>query len=113
MAKRDVQPTGPAPSITGVSPDTGTILGGDSVIITGSKFTNTTEVDFGSVPAAEFTVNGDGSITATSPPQAAGTVDVRVTTQNTSAITAADQFTYKAPPASRTSARAAARPGST
>ena len=93
----DPRPAGP--SVSSVSPNAGSTLGGDSVVITGSKFTGATEVDFGA-EAAEFTVNTDGKITAVSPPQASGTIDVTVTKQgNTSAITAADQFTYKAPPA--------------
>ena len=91
------EPFAPSPSVTGVNPNIGTTLGGDSVSITGSKLGGATAVDFGAV-TAEFEVNSDSSITAISPPQEAGTVDVRVTTQNTSAITSADQFTYKAPP---------------
>ena len=95
----DTGPQAQTPSVTGVNPKTGTASGGDSVTITGSKLTGVTAVDFGAVTAADFTLNTDATITAISPPQAAGTVDVTVTTgQGTSAISAADQFTYKAPP---------------
>src|SRR5262249_22246571 len=58
---------------------TGTTAGGTSVTITGSNFTGATAVNFGSV-AASFTVNSATQITATAPPQWAGTVDVTVTT---------------------------------
>jgi hypothetical protein len=85
------------PSVTGISPTTGTTAGGTSVSITGTNFTGATAVMFGNVPAASFTVNSSTSITVTSPPQAAGTVDLKVTTYTgTSASGSSDQFTYTA-----------------
>jgi hypothetical protein len=88
-----------APSVTGVSPSTGTSAGGTSVTISGSNFTGATDVSFGGIPANSFVVNSDSSITAVSPPDAAGVVDVRVTTRNgTSSTSASDQFTYTASP---------------
>ena len=84
-----------APSVSGVDPNAGTTDGGTSVTITGSGFTGATEVDFGGIPAADFVVNDDTSITATSPAANAGTVDVTITTVGgTSALTTDDQFTY-------------------
>jgi hypothetical protein len=84
----------PAPTVTGLSPNTGTTAGGASVTITGTNFTGATGVTFGGVPAASYTVNSSTSITATAPPEAAGTVDVTVTTPSgTSATGSADQFT--------------------
>ena len=92
-----VDPQAAGPTVTGVEPNIGTTLGGDSVTITGSKFTNAVSVNFGRVATTEFTVNGDGSITAITPAQAAGVVDVAViTTGGTSPPSV--QFTYKAPP---------------
>ena len=83
-----------APSVSGVSPAAGSVAGGDAVTITGTGFTGVTEVDFGGVPAA-FVVGDDGTITATSPPGTAGTVDVTVTGPGgTSAASPADAFTY-------------------
>jgi hypothetical protein len=90
----------PAPTVTGVSPNAGTAAGGDTVTITGTGFSNASDVSFGGV-SASFTVNNDGSITATTPATSAdGTVDVTVTNLGgTSATDAADQFTYTdAPP---------------
>jgi hypothetical protein len=85
----------PTPTVTGVSPSTGSAAGGDTVTITGTGFTNAYDVSFGSV-SASFTINSDGSITATSPAASAdGAVDVTVTSVGgTSATGSADQFTY-------------------
>src|SRR5207302_11222124 len=67
--------------------------GGTTVTITGSNFVEATAVKFGSVEAS-FTVNTEGSITATSPP-GSGTADVTVTAPaGTSSINSADRFTY-------------------
>ena len=85
------------PSVTGISPTTGTTAGGTSVVITGTSFTDATAVTFGGT-AASFTVNSDTQITATSPAHAAGTVDVVVTNgTGPSTTTAADRFTYATP----------------
>lgn len=65
------------------------------VTITGTNFAGATAVKFGNMPAASFTVVSATQITATAPPQAAGTVDVTVTTVGgTSSASAADQYTY-------------------
>ena len=86
-----------APTVTGISPNTGPTAGGTSVIITGTNFLGTTAVQFGGINAASYTVNSATQITATSPAHAAGTIDVTVTTPvGTSATSAADQFTYTA-----------------
>jgi hypothetical protein len=55
------------------------------VTITGSGFSGTQSVKFGS-SAAQFTVNGDGKLTATTPtPPNAGAVVLTVTTKDGSA----------------------------
>ena len=83
------------PTVTGISPTSGLTSGGTSVAITGTGFTGATAVKFGSTSATSYTVNSATSITATSPAQAAGTVDVTVTTPGgTSATSAASKFTY-------------------
>ena len=85
------------PTVTGVSPSSGSAAGGTSVVITGGGFTGATVVSFGGT-VATFTLQSDAQIAATSPAHAAGTVDVTVTTANgTSATSSADQFTYTAP----------------
>jgi hypothetical protein len=81
--------------VTGVSPNTGTALGGTTVTISGTGFTTATGVYFGGVAAASFAVNSDGSITAVTPAGNAGTVEVTVSAAGgTSTIRTADQFTY-------------------
>jgi len=89
------------PTVTSVSPSQGPTTGGTSVTITGTYFITTTlvqSVHFGA-DAAPFSVNSNGTITATSPTESAGTVNTTVTTTDgTSPISSADQFTYVAPP---------------
>jgi len=86
----------PTPVVTGVSPPTGSVAGGDSVTITGSGFTSATAVDFGTGnPAPSFSVISDTQITAISP-AGSGTVDVTVTGPGgTSSPSSGDQFTYQ------------------
>jgi hypothetical protein len=89
-----------APTVTGVSPTTGTTDGGDTVTVTGTGFTNATGVSFGATPGTNVMVNSGTSITVISPAHAAGAVDVRVTGPGgTSAVNnPADEFTFTAPP---------------
>ena len=85
-----------APTVTGLTPANGPAAGGNPVTITGSGFIGATAVNFGATDAT-FTVDDDGSITATAPAGTAGsTVDVTVTnaTAETSATGTADQYTY-------------------
>jgi hypothetical protein len=90
-----VTPTPITPTVTAVSPITGTTAGGTSVTITGTGLAGVTMVDFGTTGATSFAVVSSTSITATSPEEPVGTVDVTVTTSGgTSAISTADQFTY-------------------
>ena len=72
------------------------LAGGTSVTIPGQGFTGATAVDFGTVAATSFTVTSDSQITATSPAESAGTVDVTVVTPGgISAISSADQFSLR------------------
>jgi hypothetical protein len=90
-------PPGP-PTVSSVVPNSGADAGGTSVSITGANFTAATAVMFGTVAATTYAVNSATQIAATSPP-GSGVVDVTVTTASgTSATSAADRFTYVAPP---------------
>ena len=62
--------------------------------IAGHHFTGTTAVSFGVVPAASFTVHSDTQLSAVSPPEPGGTVDVIVSNPAQSAAVAADRFTF-------------------
>ncbi|UZK66222.1 putative Ig domain-containing protein [Sphingomonas sp. M1-B02] len=104
-----------APTISGITPVVGTTLGGTSVTISGTGFSNISGVTFGGTAATGVTPNGTTQITAVSPAHAAGTFDVVVTTAGgPSANSAADDFRYVAPPAAPvvTSPTNAARVGS-
>jgi hypothetical protein len=65
--------------VLSVGPDSGRTSGGTAVTVTGSGFTGTTAVRFGSADAGSFTVKDDSSLTAVAPP-GSGTADVTVTT---------------------------------
>lgn len=88
-------PTPPlAPVLTGISPNSGSVNGGETITVTGSNFTGATGVLFGLVAGTDLVVTNDTTITVTSPAQPAATVDVQVVdAAGTSAIVAADQFT--------------------
>ncbi len=87
-----------APTVTGISPNSGPATGGTLVTITGSGFTGATAVDFGTTAATDVTFVNATTITADSP-AGTGVADVTVTTPGgTSATSTADQFTYVAGP---------------
>ncbi len=87
------------PQVTGVSPAEGPTAGGTKVTISGANLGEAIAVEFGSVAAQSFTVNGEGtSITATAPKEAAGIVHVTVRSPGaTSATSKSDLFTFVAP----------------
>ncbi len=86
--------TAAAPTVSAVTPNSGSTAGGNSVTISGQYFSGATEVQFGG-NAAMFTVVSDTEIDATAPAEAAGTVGLTVTTSNgTSATGSQDQYLY-------------------
>jgi hypothetical protein len=86
------------PTVTSVSPSSGPAAGGTTVTITGTGFTNGSTVKFGATSAGSVTFNSATQLTATSP-AGSGVVDITVTTPSgTSLTSAADQFSYQAPP---------------
>ena len=100
----DVQPP---PGITGIrdsqvvgapASSSGSISGGQTVVITGHDFAGVSSVKFGATPAASYTVNSETQITAIAPASASpGVVDTSVTTvAGTTPVGASDQFTYTA-----------------
>jgi hypothetical protein len=86
------------PTLTGVAPSEGPASGGTAVTLTGSGFTQATQVTFGGTTAVVLTVNPAGTVlTAATPSHAAAPVDVTVTVSGGSA-TKDDAFTYVAAP---------------
>jgi VCBS repeat-containing protein len=102
------------PVITLVDPNTGPVVGGTAITLTGKQFTGATEVIFGTTDltsgqtpktglrlkrdttAPTFEVVSSTEITLTDPP-GTGTVDIRVVTpMGTSALTSRDRFSYQA-----------------
>ncbi len=81
------------PTITATSPSTGPIAGGTLVKVSGSKFTGTTAVKFGTVNATSFAVDSDGTLYAVAPAQAAGAKNVTVTNA-TGVSTTTGAYTY-------------------
>ena len=86
----------PAPTLTGVSPASGTAAGGTAVTITGTGFQAGATVSLGGTAATGVTVVSSTSITATTPAHAAGTVSVIVTNSDTQSGTLTQGFTYTA-----------------
>ena len=88
----------PPPQVTGVAPNSGSTLGGTSVVISGAGFTGAAAVAFGATAAANFNIDSDTQITATSPASTAGTVDISVTgATGTSSASGADRFSFAVP----------------
>jgi hypothetical protein len=72
--------TGPRPEVSSVAPKVGPTTGGTTVTISGNNFAEASAVYFGSLKAASFTINSPTSITAVSPEEPAGKVDITVRT---------------------------------
>ena len=93
-------------AITSIAPNLGTTAGGTPVIINGSGFltgsstSNIATVNFGNTPAYSFTVGSDNIISAITSANAAGTVDVVLTTLNgtTTTISSNDRYTFDTAP---------------
>ena len=85
------------PTISFVSPASGSTLGGTFITITGTDLDGTTSVTIGGVAATSVLVVSSTSVTAVTPARAAGLADVVVVTGVGSA-TGSGAFTFVAPP---------------
>ena len=85
-----------APTVTGVSPNSGPVTGGTPVTVTGTGFVSGVglSVTFGGSAATGVTWNSATSLSCTTPNHAAGAVDVRVTNPDGQFGTLAGGFTY-------------------
>ena len=87
-------PAGSAtPTVTSLSPTTGSVLGGTTVTLTGTNLTGITNVSFGGTAATDITGNTATSVTVRTPAHAAGAVNV-VATASAGSTTVTNGFTY-------------------
>jgi hypothetical protein len=98
--------SGSAPTVSSISPSSGSSLGGTPITITGTGFIAGASVAFNSgsetnpPTATSVSVSADGThITATTPAHSAGTVDVVVTNVGGGTVTDTGGFTFNAAPA--------------
>jgi hypothetical protein len=89
-----IEETTITPSIYSVSPPSGSIVGGDAVMISGANFLPSTTLKIGGISVSATYVNSS-TLTATTPAHAVGAVDVAVYNGSASA-TLADGYTYVA-----------------
>ena len=86
------------PTVSSVSPNSGTTAGGTAVTITGTNFAAGATVTFGSTAATNVVVASATQITATVPAGSAGAVTVTITNSNGLSGSLASAFTYVVPP---------------
>ena len=88
----------PAPTTTGIAPNTGLETGGDTVTITGTNFTagSTVSIDGGTAITPDSIAGNGQSLTFTTPAHAVGPVNVTVTTPT--GTSNPQVFTYGAVP---------------
>ena len=91
-------PNGPSSGlqIGGISPGSGTTLGGTSVTITGSGFSGSATVTIGGAPATNVAITSDTTITALTPQHASGLADVVVSAGGKNG-TLHNGYSYSAP----------------
>jgi hypothetical protein len=87
----------PAPTVSSVSPNTGSPSGGTKVTITGANFLAGATVSFGGTSATGVTVASSTSITATTPSHSSGAVNVVVTNSDGQKGTLTGGYTYSNP----------------
>ncbi|HKT69833.1 MAG TPA: IPT/TIG domain-containing protein, partial [Terriglobales bacterium] len=87
----------PAPTVSSVSPSSGSTNGGTGVTITGTNFSAGATVTFGGTTASNVNLVSGTSITATTPAHAAGAVTVTVTNTDGQSGTLPNAFTYVSP----------------
>ncbi|MEU7056129.1 IPT/TIG domain-containing protein [Streptomyces sp. NPDC046197] len=88
-------PVPPPPTVVGITPPSGPTSGGTPFTIVGTNLTGAS-VTFGGVPATNVNVTGGVVLTGLTPPGAAGSVAVQVTTPAGS-VTVPGGFTYVVP----------------
>jgi len=85
------------PSLSSVSPVSGTSLGGTYVLISGSNFVNGCSVTFGGLPVQGLNFISSSSLGVTTPANSAGAVDVVVTNPDNQSASLPQGYTYIRP----------------
>ena len=88
----------PPPDVMGISPSSGSTLGGTEVSITGANFAYGVTVKIGDKNATDVAVLSSSLITAKTPAGSAGTVDIVVSHPVSQSDTLPSAFTYIPPP---------------
>ncbi|WP_329409986.1 IPT/TIG domain-containing protein [Nocardia vinacea] len=83
------------PALTSITPSSGPVVGGTTVVLTGTGLSTASAVKFGATPATSFTVNSATQITAVAP---AGTGTVQVTVTTAGGTSNGVSYTYVAVP---------------
>jgi len=99
----------PAPSVTSVTPSTGTMAGSTTVTIIGTNFVGASGATFGGTAATGVSVINTTAVSAITPAHAAGAVNVLVTTPNGTA-TGTNAYTYLIPITATSGANGAVTP---
>jgi IPT/TIG domain-containing protein/carbohydrate binding protein with CBM4/9 domain len=86
----------PGPAVTTVTPATGPLAGGTSLVISGANFLPGAKVTLGGTAALNVVSNG-ASITAVTPAHTAGQVDVVITNPDGQSATASGAYAYQQP----------------
>lgn len=88
----------PAPTVSSITPNTGLVTGGTSVIIAGTGFMTGATVTLGGTAATSVVVVSSTSITAITPAHIVGAVNIVVTNLDSQTGTLTNGFTYTSPP---------------
>ena len=84
----------PAPSIVSLSPTAGSVFGGTSITINGANFVSGATVTFGSLSATNVVFVSANQLTALTPPNPVGSVDVVVTNPDAQNGTLSNGYIY-------------------
>ncbi len=83
-----------APTISAISPNSGTTFGGTPVTVTGTNFVSGATVAIGGLMASNETFVNSTTLTATTPARSAATVNVVVTNPDAQAATLTNGYTF-------------------
>lgn len=83
------------PTVASITPHTGPQAGGTRVSISGTGFATGATVSIGGIAASDIAVVNSASITATTPPHAAGTVSVDILNPDGQSASLAAEYTYE------------------